>query len=355
MAKREFLMLAHPRKGNEPIGSWMWSEKLDGCRAFWDGGITRGLLTTDVPFANTEKDGRYVTAPKATGLWSRYGKPIQAPDWWLDKMPNFFLDGELYIGRNSFQELISTVKKLTPDSGWSNVYYMAFDSPPSHVIFSNGEIDNTNFRKSFVNVLSKLGWLPTIKPARWEFKYVYEWLRERGERNEVFNVHKQHTLHHRGAEAEEELSRQLDLITQSGAEGIMVRNPMSLWAPQRSRTLLKIKTLLDAEAVVTGYTWGRETDKGSKLLGKMGALICKFKGHTFELSGFTDDERVMSVVGINPADNAFEYGCSHPGEIIPETFYNPKFPRGSIITFKYRELTDSGIPKEARYWRKYES
>ena len=34
--KREFLMLAHPRK-DEPLGDWFWSEKLDGCRAFWDG------------------------------------------------------------------------------------------------------------------------------------------------------------------------------------------------------------------------------------------------------------------------------------------------------------------------------
>jgi len=27
------------------------------------------------------------------------------------------------------------------------------------------------------------------------------------------------------------------------------------------------------------------------------------------------------------------------------------FKRGQQVTFKYRELSDDGIPKEARYWR----
>ncbi|MCH7649284.1 MAG: hypothetical protein IIA83_11860 [Thaumarchaeota archaeon] len=35
-----------------------------------------------------------------------------------------------------------------------------------------------------------------------------------------------------------------------------------------------------------------------------------------------------------------------------EDIYNPKFPRGSIVTYRYRESTDDGLPKEARFWRK---
>jgi ATP-dependent DNA ligase len=41
MAKREFLMLAHKHEGQNILG-WLYSEKLDGMRCFWDGGITRG-------------------------------------------------------------------------------------------------------------------------------------------------------------------------------------------------------------------------------------------------------------------------------------------------------------------------
>lgn len=127
----------------------------------------------------------------------------------------------------------------------------------------------------------------------------------------------------------------------------MVRHPRSLWAPCRSRQLLKIKGMLDAEAVVVGYTSGRETDKGSKLLGKMGALIVKYAGKCFELSGFTDEERTLAPEG------AFEFAASNPGKVLPDWIYNPNFPVGSTVSFKYRELTDAGLPKEARFWRKY--
>ena len=41
---------------------------------------------------------------------------------------------------------------------------------------------------------------------------------------------------------------------------------------------------------MTGFTSGRETNKGSRLLGKIGALITDFNGKRLELSGLTDTE-----------------------------------------------------------------
>ena len=44
MTRREFLQLAksyNPEKNK--IAGWYLSEKLDGTRCFWDGGITRGM------------------------------------------------------------------------------------------------------------------------------------------------------------------------------------------------------------------------------------------------------------------------------------------------------------------------
>ena len=70
---REFLMLAKPYQNDKVIG-WFLSEKLDGMRAFWDGGVTRGKYGP--PWNNQNI--------KATGLWSRYAKVIHAPDWFLD-------------------------------------------------------------------------------------------------------------------------------------------------------------------------------------------------------------------------------------------------------------------------------
>ena len=42
---------------------------------------------------------------------------------------------------------------------------------------------------------------------------------------------------------------------------------------------------------MVGFTSGRETSKGSRLLGKIGALIVDYQGKRLELSGLTDAER----------------------------------------------------------------
>ncbi len=357
MPKREFLMLAHVYK-SEPVGGWFWSEKLDGMRAFWDGGLTRGMLVSDVPFANSAKDARYIVQPRATGLWSRYGKPIQAPGWWLDMMPPCQMDGELYIDRGRFQQLMSTCKKLVPsDADWHDIKYMAFDVPPYHVVFGDGEIDNKpNFQKVFKDVVAKLRIglsHPRLSPGRWDFTSVQNWLRDQGWDNRVFNVHLQGLLPPSSTLASAYVQGRLEDFLRAGAEGLILRHPGSLWAAQRARTMLKVKGMLDDEAEVVSYTWGRETDRGSKLLGLMGALVLRYKGSLFELSGFTEDERVMCFSdGLPRYDFVREIGRDDAGKPVIKGIHNPQFPIGSKVTFKYRELTDDGIPKEARYWRK---
>ena len=141
---REYLQLAHVYKPDKHgIGGWYASEKLDGMRAYWDGGISRGKLTSQVPYANTAKDFKRLTPPVASGLWSRYGKVIHAPDWFLDKLPeNLPLDGELYMGVGRFQDLISCVKRYKAD--WEEVQYIVFDSPSDYYMFSPGKINNPN-------------------------------------------------------------------------------------------------------------------------------------------------------------------------------------------------------------------
>jgi hypothetical protein len=49
---------------------------------------------------------------------------------------------------------------------------------------------------------------------------------------------------------------------------------------------------------------------------------------------------------------AHKWAAAHPGEECrDQTSGNHRFYLGSKVTFKYRELTDDGVPKEARYWR----
>ena len=357
--RREFLMLAHvfdPVKHG--AAGWYMSEKLDGMRAYWDGGITRGLYAHEIPFANTAKDHIRVNAPKSTGLWSRYAKPIQAPMWFLDKLPKYPLDGELYLGPQRFEELVSTVRKLVPDdAAWAKVTYRAFDLPDYSAVFAEGNISNPQMTKEIKGVVE---WLHMQKVCKWTMADA----KRRRFETVVFLLNREHPpdgdglvrmvaqeqLPFKTAEALARIEARLEEVVNGGGEGLVLRNLAHTWEPQRSWSVLKVKPFEDCEVRVRGYIWGRETGKGSKLLGLMGAMITDFKGKRLELSGFTDAERRMTYVGVGGPADAF--GETAPGEEVDVTaIANPKFPVGSTVTIRYRELTAAGVPKEARYWR----
>lgn len=337
MKRREFLMLAHvfkPKKHR--IGGWFLSEKLDGMRCFWDGGITRGLEKSKVAWANTAKDDRYVDVQISTGLWSRYGNVIHAPDWWLDRLPKVMMDGELYIPDHR-QELMKIVKRLTPGPGWEDVNYHVF-SLPSEAIFEDGRLSTPNFERIFKSVqpdLSSLDYLPhPLINFQQEVALMERYCPE--------FMHPQEQLPFGTDAALQVMEERLAAITDAGGEGVMLRKPESYWETCRSHNLLKVKKFDDDEGVVTGYISGRRTDRGSKLLGLMGAMILNYKGKRLELSGFTDAERVLS----DP-----EWCSEHPGQEVPDRITSSLFPRGTVVTFRYRGKTKDGIPQEARFWR----
>lgn len=346
MRNREFLMLAKDFSNEVSIASWYVSEKLDGMRCFWDGGITRGMWCDQIDFANTEKHHVRIVRPKSTGLWSRYGHPIMAPDWWIASLPSIPLDGELYAGRGKFQYVMSACKKYSPDdSEWRSIRYHVFDSPHYESVFMDGRINQPNFRKTFAD-LDLAKW-PHLGPG--EFESVYRFLQCSIEpRHSVIEIVPQHQLHFAANQAEQEVQDLLLMITQQGGEGLILRHPTAGWEPYRSNRMLKVKKLYKESGVVVGYTWGRETDRGSKLRGMMGALIIRWRDKVFEISGFTDQERTLEYDnGSGSAAGAWEPGM----QIVNPTIGNPMFPLGRTINFIYRELTDAGIPKEARYCR----
>ena len=86
----------------DDISQYWLSEKLDGIRGYWDG---QQLLT-------------------------RQGNVIYSPDWFTQHWPSETLDGELWIARDSFQQTLSCVRKVTIDeSCWASVRFMIFDLP----------------------------------------------------------------------------------------------------------------------------------------------------------------------------------------------------------------------------------
>lgn len=343
---REFVMLAKEYKA-QLIAGWFASVKMDGQRAFWDGGISRGMNASDVPFANTAKDGRLTVAPVATGLWSRYGKVIRAPDWFLDQLPvNLMLDGELYCGRNSFQKCRSIVADHNAGEGWKEVHYNIFDVPSWQEFSRKEQIRNPNFEKymDFASFPQKLRIQTPVA-----FADVVEFLKRNIVEYSNMRVHHQVQLPWGSDTANAKLNEMLDIETSMGGEGIMLRKPESIWTPVRSNDLLKVKRMQDSEAAVIGYTSGQ-----GKLLGMMGALIVSWNDKVFQLSGFTDDERTLLTQPITPHvdDNIRDWARANPEKEIPSWGYAQHFPRGTMVTFRYRELTDAGIPKEARFWRR---
>lgn len=376
MTRREFLQLADkydPHKHS--VAGWYISEKLDGTRCFWDGGITRGLPTESVPWASLidPKTGQRKAKikPLATGLWSRYGNPIMAPDWWLNRLPACPLDGELWAGRGKFQLCRSICGGDTPDDRFGQIVFAVYSTPPLGAVFGTGQIKNANMVCN-VDYLTIEAWIRRRLDERGErfegvpiprrclgddFKFLtgsqpfgkeVAVLSEALENTDasICYLHPQTKLIDIPGEANDQMEAYLQRVLDRGGEGVVIRNPESIWMPRRHRNILKYKPFSDAEARVVGFTSGRETNKGSRLLGKIGALIVDFRGKRLELSGLTDAEREF-------ADQpACDWATGNPGADAPCWVEGKHFTKGQSVTFKYRELSDDGVPKEARYWRR---
>ena len=115
-----------------------------------------------------------------------------------------------------------------------------------------------------------------------------------------------------------QLVAERDRVVKMGGEGLMLRQPESQYEPRRSSTLLKVKPYDDAEATVIAY----ETGKG-KLAGKLGAFRVR-----------TDDGREFAI-----------------GSGLTDAQREAPPPIGTVITYRFRGLTDKGMPRFPTYLR----
>lgn len=353
MQRREFLQLAQTYKpGKSKIASFFVSEKLDGTRCLWDGGASRGMRTEEVPYASVvdPKTGRpkAKVKPFATGLWSRYGNPIMAPDWFLDSLPSTPLDGELWAGRGKFQLCRSICGGDTPDPRFSQIKYAVYSCPPLRCLTSPGEIKNPNFHciiDPAVNdwLLARVG---SYLNSEATFEVEYAHLHELLEGRQYAFAHPQVRLPDDEVDARDAVEEYLFTTIQGGGEGVVIRDPRGIWTPKRVNTLLKYKECQDREVIITGFTSGRKTERGSKHLGRIGALITNCDGQRLEISGLTDEERLFSD------DVSTVWAEKNPGVDMPVGTEGKHFKVGDVITILFREYTDSNLPKEARFFRR---
>lgn len=206
---------------------------------------------------------------------SRQGNVFHAPAWFIADLPSVPLDGELWAGRKLFQRTSGIVRQQNAGDAWKQLRFVVFDSPAV----------NQPFEKR-VAELKKL-----LRKAARGFASAIE-------QTPCLGV--------------DHLRDELVRLNAGGAEGIMLRQPGSLYEAGRSTTLLKVKSFQDAEAVVLQHLPGAGRHKG-----RLGALLVELpNGKQFSVgTGFSDAQR-----------------ASPP-------------PIGSTITVRYQELTDSGVPR----------
>jgi len=208
-----------------------------------------------------------------TKFLSRLGNVYHAPAWFTEGFPSFPLDGELFVGRGLFQDTVSIVRRHNAGDLWKKVKYLVFDTP--------GFDKRVEDRFKVVNkVVEFMPYGEAVAQSQ--------------------------------CKSIDYLMKALTLMDAAGGEGLMLRQPESLYEAGRSHSLLKVKTFHDAEATVTGYTKGKGRHKG-----RCGALeVRAADGTEFKVgTGMSDAQR----------DN--------PPMI------------GATITYRYQELTNAGVPR----------
>ena len=201
--------------------NWVMSEKLDGIRAYWDG---KELLT-------------------------RKGNKIHAPKWFIDSLPTFKLDGELWTKRADFENIQNIVMDKKPSNKWQEITYNIFEVPnQSGDLFKRLEKVNKYIKQ---NPNKHLKVIKQIKIKN--------------------NLH---------------LEKILKKLISKKAEGLIIRDPNKAYHTRRSKYMAKVKSFQDMEGIVIGIK------ESNKLEGFKSLKLRLENGVVFNLGGgFTLKQR----------------------------------------------------------------
>ncbi|OYQ81843.1 DNA ligase [Ignatzschineria sp. F8392] len=239
------------------VQEYFVSEKLDGVRGYWDG----------------------------EQLLSRQGYEIVAPKWFTEHLGDIPLDGELWLGRETFQEISALIARADrEDPLWSRVTYQIFDLPAERGPFRDRVAKMAQYLPLLAEKNPHIAMIPQIR-----------------------------------VNSKRALKRELDRVVSLGGEGLMLHHQDAFYQPYiRHGQLLKMKKVEEDCAMVIGYTPGK-----GKYRGMVGALRVKnvIEGETkyFKIgSGLKDHDR------------------QSPPEI------------GQWIRYRHNGFTDRKIPRFAR-------
>lgn len=218
-------------------------------------------------------------------LFTRGGEKVQAPAWFTAGWPNIPLDGELWAGRGQFAKAMSTVRQQVPnDAAWRNIRFMVFDMPAHGGPFTE-RIAALNTAVAQI----QQPWVRAVVQTR--------------------------------ASTHAALQTQMQRVVKAAGEGLMLHRGASLYTAARNDDLLKVKPFEDAEARVLGHQAGQ-----GKYTGMLGALL------------------VESVVSGNAAVPGVRFKI---GTGLTDAQRRSPPLVGSVVTYRYRGLTDAGVPRFA--------
>jgi DNA ligase 1 len=222
-----------------------------------------------------------------TQLMTRSGEPVAAPAWFTAGWPAVPMDGELWVGRGQFAKAVSTVRQKTPDDAAWRSIRFMVFDLPAQ---------GGTFTERIPPLEKQVGQInqPWVKAVA------------------------QLKLADHAA-----LQRLLLKTVKGGGEGLMLHRGASLYKGLRSDDLLKVKTHEDTEARVVAHIPGK-----GKYAGRLGALLVE-----------------MPAVNGKPAQRfKLGTGFSDADRALPPTV-------GSLVTYRFRGLNESGIPRFASFMR----
>lgn len=220
-------------------------------------------------------------------LLTRGGERIAAPAWFTSGWPKVPMDGELWAGHGQFAKAVSTVRQQTPDDAAWRAMRFMVFDLPAQ-------------GGPFSDRIPALGGLVSRIDQPW-----------------VQAVAQSKVASHPALQA------LLAKTVKGGGEGLMLHRSASLYKGGRNDDLLKVKTHEDTEARVVAHIPGK-----GKYAGVMGALLVEIPGRD------------------GKAAQRFKLGTG----LSDEQRRNPP-PVGSTVTYRFRGLNDSGIPRFASFMR----
>ena len=220
-------------------------------------------------------------------LWTRGGERVAAPVWFTAGWPKEPMDGELWAGHGQFARAVSTVRQQTPNDAAWRMLRFMVFDLPAHGGTFTERIPALN------GLVSRIDqpWVQAVPQTK--------------------------------VASPQALRSLLDKTVKNGGEGLMLHRGASLYKGLRSDDLLKLKTHEDSEAQVVAHLPGQ-----GKHAGRLGALLVEVPA-----AGGKPAQRFKLGTGFSDAQR------QSPPAI------------GARVTYRFRGLNDSGIPRFASFLR----